>query len=160
MIPLSIVIGEKPSIESCLDESGEDGKPSSPHVPNVIESFLKRRPSREEVRHIVESPPNSAARSRIRSRSLSDIVDGPPSIDQWLDDEAPTAHIPNQINRFLGRRPSREDVAGSRIFKSHVQDTADRLARKSLEAALAGAMQRRPSVEVLLQKGILQADLG
>ena len=155
--PLSSMIGERPSIEAWLDDCDDQPEQLSPHVPNVLEKHLKRRPSAEEVfaKGILESMPYSAGRSRTRSSSLATTIDGRASIEEWLDGAEGSTHVPNAINRFLGRRPSRDDMVGAGILKSRVEATADCLKRKSLESSLAAAINKRPSAEALLHKGIL-----
>ena len=165
-IPLSVVIGTEPSIEGWLNDD-DDGE-HCPHIPNVLETALKRRPSFEEVvaKGIILNPCTPAkhqsgpwpAESPGRARALSDTVNGGTSVDKWLGedgdvDESP--HIPNELARFMKRRPSREVVTERGILKTTVQQTTAQLERRSLEQALESAIRARPSTELLIEKGIM-----
>ena len=145
--PLSVVVGdETPFVEQWLDE------PTSPHVPSALEEALKRRPSMEMVIARGILTPTTPTVSKLR--------DGDSAIDRWLndeDEEEVSPHIPNSLARFMKRRPSREEVQGCGIFKSSVQQAQNLLTRRALEASLEGAIQRRPTVEALIEKRIMNS---
>ena len=89
--------------------------------------------------------------------SLSQIIDQPPSIDDWLIDDETSRHIPNALARAIERRLSRGEVRSQGILKSQVEEVGKQLSRKAIAVNLNESIQRRPSAEALQEAGILTA---
>ena len=81
------------------------------------------------------------------------------SLNDWLEEVAEdgevSPHVPNKINRFFNRRPSRDMLLESGILKTQEMQVSDHLARKSIIKQLDDAIQRRPSGEQLIAAGII-----
>ena len=67
------------------------------------------------------------------------------------------AHIPNQLARRMGRRPSREEVVGSHILKTPSAADLEKLERRAVASSLDKAIGLRPCAEALLERGILRS---
>ena len=123
----------------------------------MLDRFLKRRPSVEDVTtkgimHI------SAECTPASPRSLADIIDGPALVDTWLLDEgASSPHIPNQLERMLSRRLSKELIKEQGLLKSRVEQATQSLQHKARAASIEQALQRRPTFAQLVETGVVPA---
>ena len=116
--PLEVIIGEPPLIEHWLyDEEG------SPHVPGMLERFLSKRPTAEEI----------VARGIMSPADLPD------------DEMAGHLHVPNKLARFMARRPSKVHIATSPLPPLLYAPPLFFLLSSTLHLVLASSLTSPPS---------------
>ena len=61
-----------------------------------------------------------------------------------------------KLDSKLVNRPSPTEVKQIGVRKSPIEAAREKLARRSLSGSLAGALERRPSLDALKSRGIAQ----